>query len=108
MLTVWLRRQEQEVRKVAVLAWTASVENGKSVTEAYKKYVDAAFPFAATSRSASDQQLVDAMRKEADKGPITFTPIEQPSPLQKTAARLRMPDEFRKKLQDNKRARKSG
>lgn len=107
LLTVWLRRQEQEVRKVAVMAWSGNPENAKGLMEAYKQFVDSAFPFAATSRTASDQQLVDAMKKEASKGAIGFTPIETgPSPLQKAATKLRLPDEFRQKLQQNQRARK--
>ncbi len=91
---------------MAVLAWTGNADQAKGIVDAYKSYVDSAYPFAATARTSSDQQLVDVMRKEASKGHISFEPIPQPSPLQKVAAKMRLPDDFRQKLMKNQRARK--
>lgn len=80
-------------------------ESSKHTVAAYKAFVDSAFPFAAKTRVDSDKELVAQMRKEAEKGPIQFTPIATPSPLQKTAKQMRLPDEFRQKLQQKARRR---
>jgi hypothetical protein len=109
-LTVWLRRQEMEVRKGAMLVNAVGdliqKESSKNVVEAYKAFVDVAFPFAVKSRGQDDRELIEKMKKEADKGPITFTQIATPSPFQRTAKQMRLPDGFRQKLQD--RATKGG
>lgn len=108
-LTVWLKRQEIEVRKVQVLASgigdLVQGTTSKTSTEAYKLFIDAIFPFAAKSRTDTDQKAVDMMRKEAARGPITFSPINTPNPLQKTAKQMSLPDDFRRKLQEKVQAK---
>lgn len=108
-LTVWLRRQELEVRKGAMLVSAVGdlimKESSKHVVEAYKSFVDSAFPFAAKNRGDSDKELVAAMKKEAEKGAITFTPVSTPNPLQKVAKQMRLPDDFRQKLQERQQQR---
>lgn len=103
-LTVWLRRQEMEVRKGAMLVNAVGdliqKESSKNVVEAYKAFVDVAFPFAVKTRGDSDKELVAAMKKEAEKGPITFSQIAQPTPFQKTAKQMSLPDDFRQKLRE--------
>lgn len=109
-LTVWLRRQEMEVKKAAILVSAVGdlilKESSKHAVEAYKAFVDTAFPFATKTRTDSDQKLVEAMKKEAEKGPIHFTPIVTPNPLQQKAKQMRLPDEFREKLQQRARKRR--
>lgn len=85
---------------MAVVALTGNAENSKAISDAYKQFIDATFPFATKTKAQSDQQLVDMMKKEAAKGVIKFSPIQTPNPLMKTAAKLRLPDEFRQKLQE--------
>lgn len=82
----------------------------KASSEAYKAFVEAAFPFAKKERQVLDNRMVEAMKKEAAKGPILFTPqLQTSSPLYSHAKRMSVPDEFKKKLQDrvaSTRARK--
>lgn len=108
-LTVWLKRQEIEVMKQQVIASgfgdLLMGQSTKTTAEAYKKFIDAIFPFAAKTRSNTDEKMVQAMRQEAAKGPITFSPINTPNPLQKAARQMRLPDEFRQKLQTRARGR---
>jgi len=106
LLTVWLRRQEMEVNKVRTL-YLAMAEgtvatNGevKSSSEAYKAFVDSAFPFAAKSRAHTDKQMVEVMKKETQKGPIQFSPVVTSNPLAKAVKTMQVPDDFKKKLQD--------
>lgn len=77
-------------------------ESSKATVEAYKSLVDTAFPFASKLRGNTDQEMVTAMKKEATKGVIQFTPIATPNPLQTRAKELRLPDDFRQKLQQRK------
>ena len=107
-LTVWLRRQELEVRRVQILANGFSDQfrgDNKATTDAFKEFVDAAFPFAAKTRSETDKKMVEAMKKETAKGPILFSPVKTPSPLIRAAKTMQMPDEFRQKLQQRTRGR---
>lgn len=103
-LTVWLRRQEMEVRKGAMLVSAIGdliqKESSKHVVEAYKAFVDVAFPFAVKVKGESDKELVDRMKKEADRGPITFSQVATGSPFQNAAKQMRMQPEFRQKLRD--------
>lgn len=108
-LTVWLKRQEIEVRRLQVLASGFGDllvgTSTKTTAEAYRLFIDAIFPFAAKTRTDSDQKMVQMMRQEAQKGPITFSPINTPNPLQRVAKQMTLPDEFRKKLQMKARGR---
>lgn len=80
--------------------------SSKTTVEAYKQFIDAIFPFAAKTRTDTNQQLVETMQKEAAKGPITFSPINTPNPLQRVAKQMTLPDDFRKKLQTKVKGRK--
>ena len=77
----------------------------ESSTEAYKAFIDSAFPFAAKGRDVSDKKMVEFMKKEADKGPIKFDPVATPNPLARAVKTMQVPDEFKRKLQDRVRAR---
>jgi hypothetical protein len=73
----------------------------KASSDAYKSYVEAAFPFASKARDETDKKMVEVMKKETAKGPILFKPQVVPtSQLVSTAKKMRLPDEFKKKLQD--------
>lgn len=106
-VTVWLRRQEQKVRESALFASGVADlivrKDSSNTIKAYKELVDAFFPFAAKERTKTDQELIDRMKKEADKGPIIFSIPQTQSPLQKAASKMRLPDEFRQKLQQRVR-----
>lgn len=91
-----------EVRKGAMMVSAVGdliqKESSKHVVEAYKAFVDVAFPFAVKTRGDGDKELIEKMKKEADKGPITFKPIDAPTPFQRAAKQMRLPDGFRQKL----------
>lgn len=109
-MTVWLRRQELTVKMMEVFAAgvhdlvVAANGGNKETVKAFKSFVDSAFPFAAKTRVDTDQQMIEAMKREADKGVINFTPVEEPNPLQKTAARMRLPDDFKQKMKARRRS----
>lgn len=80
----------------------------KASSEAYKAFVEAAFPYTSKVRADLDQRMVEAMKKEAAKGPILFTPqLQTTNPLASATKRLQVPDEFKKKLQDKVAAQRS-
>lgn len=93
LLTVWLKRQEAQVKQVEVMAAMAGdlveAKGNSRVIKAFKGYLEAAYPFAAELRSEQDQKMVEAMRKEAARGVITFTPVSQKTSPLLTAARAR-------------------
>lgn len=81
-------------------------QSSKNTAESYKNFVDSVFPFAARQRVDSNEELIKVMKKEAEKGPISFTPVETPNLLQQRAKQMRLPDEFRQKLQQRARQRR--
>src|SRR4051812_42377032 len=92
-----------KIRAITVAMMEGTVASGgkvESSSEAYKAFVDSAFPFAAKTRSATDKQMVEVMKKETAKGPIQFNTVATPNPLQKAVKKMWMPDEFKQKLQN--------
>ena len=102
LLTVWLRRQELEVKKMQVLVNAIGdlilKEGTKNTVKSYDAFLQCAFPFIEKARGDTDQKLIEAMKKEAERGPIVFTPTDTMGPFRKVAARMREPDEFLKKF----------
>lgn len=77
--------------------------NGELAQKTFLEYYEKIFPFAAGVRGDSDKKLVDVMKKEVAKGPITFKPVSTDSPLNKAVQKLRLPDEFKAKLRNRNR-----
>ena len=106
-LHVWLRRQEIEVAKSKILAQgladVVAASGGKSenIVSVFKEFTAAIFPFSAKAQTTTDQVLIEKMKKEADKGPIMFSPINT-NVLKAAAKKMSMPDDFRQKLLDAK------
>lgn len=97
-LHVWLRRQEIEVNKIKVLA-QGFASGAEHVSASFKEFINSVFPFQKGSQKVEDKKLLEAMRKEVARGPLTFTPVET-NMLKQRAATMAMPDAFRKKLTD--------
>jgi hypothetical protein len=104
-ITVWLRRQEMEVNRtramvLAMMEITVKADNTKASGEAFKAFVESAFPFSIKHRGDVDKKMVEAMHKERVKGPILFTPQAMSNPLARIGKTVRVDEEFKKKLQD--------
>jgi hypothetical protein len=100
-LTVWLRRQEQELQRVRLLAQGLQEisENKESgVSGVYKDYLSALLPYTKKVQEAKDKQMADAMKREVSKGVIVIKPPAFPNPLASRAKEMRMPDQMRQKL----------
>jgi hypothetical protein len=75
------------------------IKGEHSVKEAFENFTNSVYPYAVGKKSATDEAMVAAMKKETDKGPITFTPMEL-TPLRDAAKRMSLPDDFRKRLEE--------
>ena len=109
-LTVWLKRQEQELQKVRILAQgMLELGQGKEsgITGAYKEFLAALLPYTKKEQASKDEEMRQMMRREADKGVIVFkTPsMSGTNPLGDRAKQMLLPDEFRQKLANRKAKR---
>jgi hypothetical protein len=76
---------------------------GEGAQKSFLEYYDKVFPFAENARGDTDQKMVEKMRKEVAKGPISFKPVSTDSPLNKAIQRLRLPDDFKQKLRNRRK-----
>ena len=76
-----------------------------AVGAAFKAYLGAVYPYTKEVQGAEDARLLELMKEEAAKGPITFKTHEE-SPLQRRAKVLRDPDPHWKSLRENVDRRK--
>jgi hypothetical protein len=90
-----------KVREVQVMA-AGMGQDLKGMGVAFQEFVQAAFPFSKDMRTQKDQELVDTMKKEVAKGPISFG-VMNVNPLKKAAEKARLPDDFREKLRNRKK-----
>lgn len=80
--------------------------DNSNLVKAYNAYIESAFPFAEKTRDQTDQKMVEAMKKEAEKGVIQFSPMPQSmTPLHSKAKQMSLPDDFRTKLRERSRRR---
>lgn len=103
-LHIWLNREEQRVKSTLIvaegLAEITAASGGKtSIPVKFKEYMEAVFPFTAKENTASDEKQKEVLKKEAARGPITFT-TGPSSTLRAATKKLSMPDNFRKNLLD--------
>lgn len=106
-LTVWLRRQEIEVHRQKILAQglsdVASAGGGQSsVGDAFRKFIDAVFPFQKQAQADIDAKMKEVMDRQVAKGALTFSPMSLDF-LKKKAKTLQVPDEFHQKLRQRGR-----
>jgi hypothetical protein len=104
-LTVWLRRQEQELQRVRLLAQgLQEISDAKEsgVSGVYKDFLLALLPNTKKSQESTDKQMTDAMRREVARGTIIIKPPAFSNPLVTRAKEMRMPDELRQKLANRK------
>lgn len=102
-LHVWLKRQEQRVAEVRVLA--QGLANAEHVGKAFQEYINTVYPFAVEVKSESDKKMMEAVEKEVAKGAITFTPIQNDI-LRNAAKKYSMSDEDLQKLRGTANKRK--
>lgn len=110
--TVWLKRQEADVLKTYAVVQglaevvSASGHSAESTSKAFKKFLEAALPFAKTARTAQEKEMLQVMDRESKKGAILFSQVNS-NPLKNAAMkRVSMTDETRKKIQEGIRKRK--
>lgn len=105
-LTVWLKRQEQELQRTRILAQgllEASPAKESTIGAAYKDYLGALLPYAKKAQDEKDKELTDRMKKEVEKGVLVFKTPSANKPLLDRAKQMSLPDEFRQKLRAKKR-----
>jgi len=75
----------------------------KQANDELNKYHTAKFPFLAKEKKRSDEDMVERMKKEVAKGPISFQAMD---PLRKAAKRVRdLPDRYKEMIERSARKR---
>lgn len=78
-------------------------DNSGSV-KVFAEFFNSLFPFMAKSKESKDQDLVERMRQEVDRGPISFNPVTR-GPMHQAAQNFKLPDDYGKKLRERARGR---
>lgn len=78
--------------------------NNNNSMKAFAAYFESLFPFTAKTRDDEELKLKEAMRREVDRGPLSFSPVTK-GPLQRAAAKYKLPDEFRQGLRKRAKAK---
>jgi hypothetical protein len=90
-MLVWLRREEQKVAEVRLMAQATLDPKGDSAPKAFKEYLNAMFPYREHMAENSEVQQKDLLAKWTAAGPIQITPMDTgTSSEQKAAKRARM------------------
>lgn len=108
LLTVWLRRQEIELNRTRVYASLAGDfvgGNNNGTVKAFQEYFNSLYPYLAKSTKDDEKKLKETMRREIDKGAISFSTVVE-NPLRRAAEKFQLPDDFRSKLQKKVRDKK--
>jgi Sec7-like guanine-nucleotide exchange factor len=105
-LHVWLKREEAKLSMAQMLSiGLRQLTNANGVESAipaiFRQYVEALFPFYTEIRTNQDQKMVDVMKKEVEKGMISFNPI-QTNLFKNRAKEMSLPDDFKRKLRKKK------
>jgi len=101
-LSVWLKRQEAQAYQARIfaqgLADVAVAGGGKEqVSGVFKSYIEALFPFMRIEQAAKDAEMKQAMKKEIERGVITFKPVAEDF-LRRRVKTMELPEDFKKKL----------
>ena len=79
-----------------------SMEGGKTnVSTAFKLYVEALFPFTRQQQEEQEKKMREVMKKEVEKGVITFKPVADRF-LKQKLKHMELDDEFKRKLSERK------
>jgi hypothetical protein len=99
-LSVWLRRQEAQVFQVRILAQgLADLATKEShVAEIFKEYTESVFPFTKGQQDSKDAEMKAVMKREVDKGMLTFQAHPVSFLRNKAQEMLELPEDFKKKL----------
>lgn len=102
-LHVWLKRQEQRVAEMRVIA--QGMANREHISKVFQEYINTIYPFAKDLTAASDKKMMETVEKEVAKGAITFTPVDTHI-LRDAAKKYTMADEDIQKLRSSAAHRK--
>jgi len=102
-LHVWLKRQEQRVAELRVLA--QGMANRDHISKAFQDYIETIYPFAKDTRAVADKKMMETVEREVSRGAITFTPIQN-NILRDAAKKYVMSDENVQKLRNAAEKRK--
>lgn len=102
-LHVWLKRQEQRVAEVRVLA--QGLANSEHLGKTFQDFIETIYPFAKDTRTASDKKLMETVEREVAKGAIKFTPIQN-NILRDAVKKYTMSDEDIQRLRSSAEKRK--
>jgi len=102
-LHVWLKREEQKVASLRVLA--QGMANREHISKAFQEYINTVYPFAKDVTKDSDKKMMETMQREVAKGAITFTPLQN-NILRDAAKKYTMSDDSLKKIRDAASKRK--
>jgi hypothetical protein len=103
-LFVWLRRQEADIFKTKILAEGLSdivaANQGKTdMHNHFKAYVEAVFPFSATTRKVDQEKTNRQLEIISKMGPIGMTPINTKGTLAKAMKTVQISQEDKIRLQ---------
>ena len=72
----------------------AGVEGKNAETsKAFERYLQSLFPFLAKSTNERDKKIAEVMKKESQRGPISFTPISTKT-FRNSVRKIRKGDDF--------------
>jgi len=94
-LHVWLKRQEQKVAELRVLA--QGMANREHISKAFQEYINTVYPYAKDVTKDSDKKMMETVEKEVAKGAISFSIIEN-NILKDAAKKYTMSDGDLKKI----------
>lgn len=104
-MSVWLRRQEAQVFQVRLLAQglsdlvaKAGAGEKSAVGDIFKEYTESVFPFTKGVQAQKDEAMKAVMKKEVEKGMISFQAADMSFLQKKAQTMLELPDDFKKKL----------
>lgn len=96
-LHVWLKRQEQRVAELRVLA--QGMANREHISKAFQEYVNTIYPYAKDITKDSDKKMMETVEKEVAKGAISFSIVEN-NILKNAAKKYTMSDSDLKKIRE--------
>jgi len=90
IILVWRMREDANFyqNRAVVQAMAAGEKDGDAVDKAWKKYVDAKFPYYAATLQKSDNAALAVLERERKRGPLVVTPQIPMTVTSKVRSRL--------------------
>jgi hypothetical protein len=108
---VWLKRQEAAAYRERIFVQgfydlTIAASGKSNVPDAFKKYVDALFPFDHKPQEGKEAEMKAMMERQVAKGALTFKPMDMSFLRRNKAKSVGVDPEFAQKLKDRAGAKK--